>query len=507
MPQASVPSTSSALRYRVVNPATGAVVEEFPTATDAQVKDALAAVRSGLQPLAPGPHRRACRRRRPYCRSCSRNARRNWPPSSPRRWASGSRESVGEAEFCADIFNYYAQEGPGLAADQPIKAIGGGAAVIQKRPDRPAAGHHALELPVLPGGPVCGAQPDAGQHHHPQARRELPPLGAGDRAAHARRRPARGAYINLFASHAQIETIICRSPRPGRFPDGFRAGRGRRGPNRRAQPEKGGAGAWRLRPLHCPGQRRREGLGRRPPLHTRMENAGQACNSNKRIIVMDAIHDEFVQELADQAAALTPGRPCRRRRTARTCRCHPRLPWRACWSRSTTPSARAQPCMPAACGQIGRRYYLAPTVLSGVTPEMRAFSEELFGPVVVVYKVSSDAEAVALANNSDYGLGGAVFSPDGERALAVAQQINSGMVAVNAACRRGCRHALWRREALRALGASWARWAWRNSSTSSCCTWPAHSRSRQRSLPSPSQQWRVFLEAIAARFLSVWRRK
>ncbi len=57
--------------------------------------------------------------------------------------------------------------------------------------------------------------------------------------------------------------------------------------------------------------------------------------------------------------------------------------------------------------------------------------------MVVVYKVSSDAEAVALANNSDYGLGGAVFSPDGERALAVAQQINSGMVAVNVASGKG----------------------------------------------------------------------
>lgn len=68
---------------------------------------------------------------------------------------------------------------------------------------------------------------------------------------------------------------------------------------------------------------------------------------------------------------------------------------------------------------------------------MRVSSEELFGPVIVVYKVASDAEAVALANDSDFGLGGAVFSPDRERAIAVAQQINSGMLAVNSAGAEG----------------------------------------------------------------------
>ena len=64
---------------------------------------------------------------------------------------------------------------------------------------------------------------------------------------------------------------------------------------------------------------------------------------------------------------------------------------------------------------------------------MRAFGEELFGPVLIVYKVSNEAEAVALANNSEFGLGGAVFSTDTEQALAVAQQIHSGMVAINTA--------------------------------------------------------------------------
>jgi succinate-semialdehyde dehydrogenase / glutarate-semialdehyde dehydrogenase len=70
-------------------------------------------------------------------------------------------------------------------------------------------------------------------------------------------------------------------------------------------------------------------------------------------------------------------------------------------------------------------------VLTGVTPDMRAYKEELFGPVAVVYKVSSDDEAVRLANVVDFGLGGAVWSEDTKRAVAVARQLEVGMANVN----------------------------------------------------------------------------
>ena len=56
--------------------------------------------------------------------------------------------------------------------------------------------------------------------------------------------------------------------------------------------------------------------------------------------------------------------------------------------------------------------FVEPTVLTGVTPAMRAYEEELFGPVAVVYRVADDAEAVALANASPFGLGAAVFAGD-----------------------------------------------------------------------------------------------
>ena len=79
----------------------------------------------------------------------------------------------------------------------------------------------------------------------------------------------------------------------------------------------------------------------------------------------------------------------------------------------------------------GKSAYYSPAVLTGVTPEMRAYTEELFGPVAVVYQVGSDDEAVELANVVDYGLGGAVFSTDVDRARKVAGRLEVGMANVN----------------------------------------------------------------------------
>ncbi|MDN6176844.1 MAG: aldehyde dehydrogenase family protein, partial [Brevibacterium sp.] len=75
--------------------------------------------------------------------------------------------------------------------------------------------------------------------------------------------------------------------------------------------------------------------------------------------------------------------------------------------------------------------YVSPAVLTGITSDMDAYREELFGPVATVYKVTSDDEALELANDTRFGLGGAVFSKDEERAAKVAQRLDVGMSNVN----------------------------------------------------------------------------
>ena len=93
-----------------------------------------------------------------------------------------------------------------------------------------------------------------------------------------------------------------------------------------------------------------------------------------------------------------------------------------------TSGRRADP-MPRTASNRG--FYVRPTVFSGVNPDMVIAREEIFGPVLVVLPADSDDHAVQIANDSDYGLSGGVWSSDEERAIAVARRMRTGQVAVN----------------------------------------------------------------------------
>jgi acyl-CoA reductase-like NAD-dependent aldehyde dehydrogenase len=78
-------------------------------------------------------------------------------------------------------------------------------------------------------------------------------------------------------------------------------------------------------------------------------------------------------------------------------------------------------------------YFYEPTILEGVTPEMTCFGEETFGPVISLYRFHDEAEAVARANDGDYGLNASIYSQDGKRARELARQIKCGTVNINEA--------------------------------------------------------------------------
>lgn len=79
----------------------------------------------------------------------------------------------------------------------------------------------------------------------------------------------------------------------------------------------------------------------------------------------------------------------------------------------------------------GEGNFYQPTILTGVTPEMRAYQEELFGPVAVVHRVPDVDAAIEVANDSPFGLGASVFTRDQEAAEAVAAKLETGMVTIN----------------------------------------------------------------------------
>ncbi|HEY9263038.1 MAG TPA: aldehyde dehydrogenase family protein, partial [Mycobacterium sp.] len=80
---------------------------------------------------------------------------------------------------------------------------------------------------------------------------------------------------------------------------------------------------------------------------------------------------------------------------------------------------------------LAQGHWVAPTILTGATNDMRIAREEIFGPVLVVISYADDAEAVAIANDSEYGLSAGVWSGDNRRALAIARQLESGTVWIN----------------------------------------------------------------------------
>jgi len=414
--------------YQVVNPATGEVVETFETATDAQVEEALAAAHTAYAAWRDvSIQERAATVKR--IGELFKERAGELAAIATLEMGKPLSEAEEEADFCGDIFDYFATEGPGLAADQPIKTFGGGKAVVQK----------------LPIGPLLGIMP-WNYPFYQIARFAAPNLMLGNTIIlkHAESVPGSalavaqlmkdagvpdGAYVNLFASHDQIETVIADPRIAGVSLTGSeRAGAvvaSIAGKNlKKCVLELGGSDPYVILDTD-------DVAGAADTAwETRISNTGQACNSNKRMIVMDDVFDGFVARLTEHAKDLRPGDP-----TAEEEGTFAPLSSRAAAENlaEQVQDAVSKGATLHAGGVLGEgpAAYYSPAVLTGITQEMRAYREELFGPVAVVYKVSDDDEALALANDTAYGLGGAVFSTDPERATKVAQRLEVGMSNVN----------------------------------------------------------------------------
>ena len=414
--------------YQAVNPATGQVVETFDYATDKEIESALAAVHTAYAVWRDVPiAERAKTVRRIGELFAERQA--ELGALATEEMGKPLAQSKGEAAFCGEIFDYFATEGPELAADQPIKTFSGGKAMVQK----------------LPIGPLLGIMP-WNYPFYQIARFAAPNLMLGNTIVlkHAESVPKcalaveqimkdaglpEGAYVNVFATHDQIEQIIGDPRIAGVSLTGSeRAGAvvaAIAGKNlKKCVLELGGSDPYVI--LDTDDAVAAADLA----WETRISNTGQACNSNKRMIVMDDIYDGFVSRLTERAKDLRPGDPAENADGT-----FAPLSSRAAAERlaEQVEDAVSKGATLHAGGVLseGPAAYYSPAVLTGITEEMRAYREELFGPVAVVYSVSSDDEALALANDSDYGLGGAVFSKDTDRARKLAERLEVGMSNVN----------------------------------------------------------------------------
>ena len=175
-------------------------------------------------------------------------------------------------------------------------------------------------------------------------------------------------------------------------------------------------------------------------------NSGQCCCGIERIYVAAPLYDDFVEKAVALVSSYTLGNPLDAGTTLGPM-AHRRF---AAEVRSQTEEALAMGAtahidpgrFPADDGGA----YLAPQVLTGVSHEMRVMREESFGPVVGIMKVASDDEALALMNDSDYGLTASVWTGDADRAFALGRRIETGTVFMNrcdyldpALCWTGCK--------------------------------------------------------------------
>jgi benzaldehyde dehydrogenase (NAD) len=155
-------------------------------------------------------------------------------------------------------------------------------------------------------------------------------------------------------------------------------------------------------------------------------NQGQICMSTERIIVMESVADAFVAKFKAKVATMATGNP----RVGKT-------PLGAVIDLKTV--KHVESLVADAVGRGAAKVnggaadgvLMPATVIDKVTPSMKLFREESFGPVVAIVRARDEADAIALANDTEYGLSAAVFTKDTARGLRVAKQINSGMCHIN----------------------------------------------------------------------------
>lgn len=415
-------------KYRVQNPATGEIVETFESATDGQIEQTLTAADTVYREW----RERSVQERAAVVKRVAElfeERKDELANLIAVEMGKSIAESIDEVEFATSIIEYYAVYGPGLITDSEIPSTIPGKATIE----------------YLPTGALLGVMPWNFPYYQ-VARFAAPNLLLGNtiilKHADICARSALtiqeimeqagvpvGGYQNVFASHDQIATMIA-DPRvqgvslTGSERAGAIIGAQAGSHLKKAVLELGGidpmvvldsddvaavaADAWNFRTY----------------------NVGQVCNSNKRLIVMADIYDEFVAELKKLATGLVPGDqlaladgefvPMSSRAAAETV--HAQVQ-KAISEGATLEAGGVLSDGPAA--------YYSPAVLTGVPRDSESYGEEIFGPVATVYKVHSDEEALELANDCALGLGGSVFSTDEARATRVASKLEVGMAHVN----------------------------------------------------------------------------
>jgi len=237
-----------------------------------------------------------------------------------------------------------------------------------------------------------------------------------------------GAYTNLLISHDQVNRVIDDPRIKGvALTGGVEAAKGiagRAGQNlKKSTMELGGSDAFIV--IEDADLDKTVEWA----VWAKMNNTGQCCVAAKRFIVVEELADRFLEKFQTALAALKSGDPMDKATTLGP------LSTEAALVQLLDQVNRAV-ANGASLVMGGKRIdrpgsFMQPTILTNIKPGNPAFREEFFGPVALFFRVKNEDEAVALANDSDFGLGGSVFTKDAARGKRLASRIETGMVFIN----------------------------------------------------------------------------
>jgi succinate-semialdehyde dehydrogenase/glutarate-semialdehyde dehydrogenase len=412
--------------YAVVNPATGETIKEYPEISDGELRAAIdradeaSRTWSGSSTVA---ERAALVRK---VGELHGERRQQLAEIIVREMGKPIEQALMEVDFAGEIYGFYADNAEDLMADEPIKLLGGeGTALVRRSPFGALLGIMPWNFPYYQVARFAGPNLIIGNpillKHAPQC----PESAAAMAQIFDDAGFPEGAYENIYASNEQIEWVIADPRVHGVSVTGSeRAGAAVAeiaGRNlKKVVLELGGSDPFIL-------------LGTddldatvEAAAEARLDNTGQSCNAAKRFIVVDDLYDEFLEKFTATLAAAKAGDP-----TAEDTAVGPLS--------SETAADRLEQQVKKAVDNgaevvVGGKRdgnYFEPTILTGIKPGDEASQEEFFGPVAQVYRVGSEEDAVALANQTPFGLGSYVMTTDKEQGERVADRIEAGMVYVN----------------------------------------------------------------------------
>ena len=414
------------MNYAVTNPATGEVVRSFETISDADLEQAIASADRAFREWSRSTtvDERAALVRRVGELHVER--RQELADIIVREMGKPVEQALGEVDFAGAIYEYYADNAADFTKDEPITLSDGeGSAIVRRSALGVLLGIMPWNFPYYQVARFAGPNLVIGNTILLKHAEQCPESAAAIERIFLDAGFPEGAYVNIYASHQQIETVIADPRVQGVSLTGS---------------ERAGAAVAEVAGRHL--KKVVLELGGSDPfillstddldatvdaaVAARLDNNGQSCNAAKRFVVLENLYDGFLEKFTARLAEVEATDP-----TAPDAELGPLSSLKA----AETLDEQVQRAVEHGATLIhgGKRdgAFFSTTVLTDVTPDNPASKEEFFGPVAQVYKAKDEADAVRIANDIPFGLGSYVYTTDREQALRVADKIEAGMVFVN----------------------------------------------------------------------------